>query len=54
MYRFETKDNQELITMYSPKEITKFSCFDSFDVSGNSIVIETVNVVYESFEYVGF
>lgn len=54
MYRFETKDNLELITFYSPKIIALLNCFDSFDFHGESLVVETKNVIFESFEYVGF
>jgi hypothetical protein len=40
--------------MYSPKEISKYAYFDSYDFDGNSIVVGSEKVIYETFEYVGF
>lgn len=50
MYRFNTLDGRTLTTAYSPKEISKFYCFDCLD-DETSVVIERENVDFKSFEF---
>lgn len=55
MYIFSTKEGQDLLTEFSPRQITtsRWQCFDAFDLRGNRQVVETNSVDFSSFEYVG-
>jgi len=55
MYLFSTLEGRELLTEFSPRQITtsRWQCFDVFDLNGDRYVIETQNVDFTSFEYVG-
>jgi hypothetical protein len=49
LYEFTTKCGKGLFTFFSPKEISKLYCFDSYDDAGQSVVVETKNVDFKSF-----
>jgi hypothetical protein len=51
MYEFSMTDGLVFTTSFSPRELTKFYCFDAFDREGNRIVILTENVDFKSFQY---
>ena len=52
MYRFLSFSYGWLITGYSPREISSLQCFDAFQECGDSLVIASDDVDYQSFECV--
>ncbi|MEI7579143.1 MAG: hypothetical protein WCJ58_03820 [bacterium] len=49
LFEFQTIEGQVFFTNYSPKEVAKFNCFDSYDDSGESVVIKTAKTDIKSF-----
>ena len=48
VYSFQTKNGKKYETAYSPKEISKYQCFDAFR-NGESKIILTKDVNFKSF-----
>lgn len=53
MYRFISWVYGTLYTVFSPKEVSMFTCFDAMAESGELLVISMDDVDFMSFEYVG-
>lgn len=52
LYEFTTKDGKNLFTSFSPRQISNFFCFDSYDDYGQSVVVLTKNVNFQSFNLI--
>ena len=52
LYEFSTKDGKSLFTSFSPREISKFNCFDGYDGFGQNIVILTKDVNFQTFSLI--
>lgn len=54
MYLFSTLEGRELLTEFSPRQITasRWQCFDAFDLNGDRHVITIAEVDFTSVEFV--